>query len=114
MREKERYLLFEWRKKKEPLVLSQVQDVIAKELLRQQGEFGIALCGPRFRIFALRDKGICIRMRREGQEVVASCMRGLNSFKQVHVAGSAAQASRASKRKFPQERFADEDLKWMV
>lgn len=112
MREKERYLVFEWRrKKKEALNFGQVQELIAKEFIRQYGELGFALCGPRFRIFQFGENvGICIRLRREAKEIMCACMRTLKaSFQLVHVAGSAAQATRAVKRKYPN---TEEQLAW--
>lgn len=114
MREKERYLLLEWRKKKEGMNAAEVRGLIAREFARAHGEAGVAALGHRFRIFTFAsNRGLCIRIRKESRALMTASVKTLRpSLHLVHVAGSAAQATRAAKAKF---HTADEgDMGWII
>ncbi|KAH9261022.1 hypothetical protein BASA81_000726 [Batrachochytrium salamandrivorans] len=114
MREKDRYLLLEWRKKKEGMNFGEVKSLIAREFARAHGEAGVAALGPRFRVFSFAsNRGLCIRIRKESRALMTASVKTLRpSLHLVHVAGSATQATRAAKSKF---NTTDEgDMGWII
>ena len=115
MRDKLRFLVFRHRVSKDKAKTfssSQIQDLIQKEIIRLHGDFGLALCGPRLRIyyFGISTNGLVIRVRREAADMISSVMKTFRAFTQIHVAGSTRLAQKAIKRHFPNDSFIPEDL----
>ena len=105
MREKQRYLIFKWKARPEH---KDFESLIEKDLTRKLGDFGMALCGPRFKISKINDKGFVVKLRIEACKSVLGILNTYKSFKLVHISGSARLARRAIGKKF--EGVAPNDL----
>ena len=101
MREKQRYLIYKWRKRSKLPSNVELEDLLVKETARLFGDFGASLCGPRFRVFQLGDEGIAVKVRFEAQKHVAHVIRDFKTLHLLHVAGSATLAKKAVAKKMP-------------
>ena len=59
------------------------------------GDFGVAVCGPRFRVFQINNQGMAIKARFEAREQILTVIKKIKQLELVHISGSAALAKKA-------------------
>ena len=99
MREKQRFLIYKW-KYAPKINFSEFESIMEKDLNRQLGDFGLATCGPRFKLFAISTKGFVVKVRIEAHRLVADILQTFKTFQLVHISGSAGLARKAIGKKF--------------
>lgn len=102
-------MVYRW-KKTQKMPATELEDLAHKEIQREFGDFGEALCGPRFRVFGLGDSGVVVKVRFEAQKHVLVVFKEFNSLQLVHIAGSAELARKAIRKKLPRVVVSDTGL----
>ena len=100
MREKQRFLVYRW-KKQAKLSGNELEELVYKEVGRLYGDFGQSLCGPRYKLFALGAEGVVIKVRIEATKQILQVVKDFKSLQLVHIAGSATLTKKAVKKKLP-------------
>lgn len=103
--------MVKWKDGKAKVTSRQFYEALTKQMVRKFGDFGLAVCGPRFRVEPILLEGLLIVVRREAQEYLRRILSDeFTALKTVHISGSLSLAKRAIARKFPKCQQSDLDV----
>jgi hypothetical protein len=101
MREKQRYILIQWKKIPAKLTVQEFESIFIKEFQQKFGDFGLSILGSRFRIFPIvQISSMVIKVRIESLEMCKVILSEFqSSLKIQHISGSATLCHKVLNKK---------------